>query len=401
MIKHDAASHGMRAGAGRGGWWRGAALVLSLLALPAVGLAGPQTAGKSAEAAATRTVTDMAGRTVKLPAQVDRVMLGEGRLLSAYAVVESGDPSRRLVAMMGDLEQLDPATYAVWRKAFPRLDQVPRIGRAQAASFSDERALAGRPQVALLSVGGGHGPSEHDREVLARLEAAGVAVVFVDFRHAPLKHTVPSIRLLGEVLGEQARAAEFARAWEEEMAKVRDVLVRRKPQPTPFFMENRVGFSEACCDTLTGMLADLAEAAGGQNLAQGVVPGEHGQVSPEWLLTQKPAVYIGTAIGQPGQPPGPRLVMGASVDAAVAQASLRQSLQRTPIRLLPPVRTGRAHALWHHFYASPFNVLALQAMAQWLHPSLFADLRPAQTLQAWQRRFQPVQASGTYWVSAS
>jgi iron complex transport system substrate-binding protein len=57
------------------------------------------------------------------------------------------------------------------------------------------------------------------------------------------------------------------------------------------------------------------------------------------------------------------------------------------------------HGIWHHFYTSPFNVVAVQAMAKWLHPALFADLDPRATLQMLYQRFQPVPLDGVYWVS--
>ena len=151
----------------------------------------------------TQTVTDLAGRSVTVPAKVERILLGEGRLLPALGVFERQDVARRLVGMMGDYETLDAAGYAQWRSRFPHLDKVPRVGRNHSGSFSDEQAIALRPQLAILGLAGGHGPSKNDRETLARLEAAGVAVVFVDFRHDPLKNTTRSMELLGTVLGKR------------------------------------------------------------------------------------------------------------------------------------------------------------------------------------------------------
>ena len=39
-------------------------------------------------------------------------------------------------------------------------------------------------------------------------------------------------------------------------------------------------------------------------------------------------------------------------------------------------------------------------MAKWLHPGLFADLNPRQTLQEMHRQFQPFELQGEYWISA-
>ncbi|QVN19875.1 ABC transporter substrate-binding protein [Burkholderia pyrrocinia] len=348
----------------------------------------------------TTTVTDLAGRQVRIPARVERVLLGEGRLLPALAVVDSDDPTRRLVGMMGDFEQLDPASYAQWLARFPHLKDVPRIGRSQSGSFSDERALALRPQVAIFGLGGGHGPGERDRETLARLEAAGVAIVFVDFRHDPLANTPRSIALLGQILGSPQRAAEFNAYWQQQLDLVRTRLATARPAAPSVFLESRVGLSGDCCDTMTGMMGHLLDAAGGNNVATGRVPGEHGTLNPEYVLSRQPDFYIGTAIGslQTLQSAPQRIALGAGVPRDAAVRSLDRSLKRPQLAPLRAVRERRAYAIWHHFYNSPFNVVAVQAMAKWLHPALFADLDPRTTFDTMVRRFQPIPLQGEYWV---
>jgi iron complex transport system substrate-binding protein len=94
-----------------------------------------------------------------------------------------------------------------------------------------------------------------------------------------------------------------------------------------------------------------------------------------------------------------RIALGAGVPADVARRSLEHVLQRPKIASLRAVREGRAHAVWHHFYNSPFNVVAVQAMAKWLHPDLFADLDPRRTQEEMYRRFQPIALQGEYWTS--
>ena len=103
----------------------------------------------------THTVTDLAGRAVTLPTRIDRILLGEGRLLPVLGMLDPANPAQRLVAMMGDYETLDPAGYAQWQQKFPQLDKVARVGRAGSSSFSDELAIAQRPQLAVFGLSGG------------------------------------------------------------------------------------------------------------------------------------------------------------------------------------------------------------------------------------------------------
>ena len=345
-------------------------------------------------------VTDLAGRNVKIPAKVERILLGEGRLLPALAVFERDDPVRRVVGMMGEFEKLDPAGYAQWTKRFPQIDKVPRVGRTSSGSFSDEQALALRPQVAIFSIDSGHGPGARDRETLARLEAAGTAIVFIDFRQQPLKNTERSMQVLGEVLGKRREAAAFNSYWRQQLDLVTQRLAQAKPPAPSVFLENRVGLNEGCCDTMVGLVGVLLDAAGGRNVARGLIPGEHGTLNPEFLMAQQPAFYVGTGIGtlEQAEKTPLRIVLGAGATPKAARDSLRRATQRRTIAQLKAVQDGQAYAIWHHFYNSPFNVVAVQAMAKWFHPQLFADLDPRATMATLYTRFQPIPLDGTYWT---
>ncbi len=347
------------------------------------------------------TVTDLAGRSVRVPAKVERILLGEGRLLPLLAVFDKDDPGRRLVAMMGEFEKLDAPGYAQWTRRFPQIDKVPRVGRTSSGSFSDEQAITLKPQLAILGLAGGHGPSERDRETLARLEAAGTAVVFIDLRHDPLVNTPRSMLLLGEVLGRKAEAEAFVTYWRAQLAVVTDRLAKARPEAPTVFLENRVGLSDGCCDTMVGLVGKLLDAAGSRNVAKDLIPGEFGTLNPEFLIARQPRFYIGTGIGALAtqQQMPLRVVLGADATPEAAQASLARAVQRRGIAQLQAVKEGRAYAMWHHFYNSPFNVVAVQVFAKWLHPELFADLDPRATLQTMYDRFQPIALEGVYWTA--
>ncbi|NSL54539.1 ABC transporter substrate-binding protein [Uliginosibacterium aquaticum] len=347
---------------------------------------------------AVRSLTDLAGRTVKLPDRVERVVIGEGRFLIALGLLEGAALPQRVVGMMGEFERLDPDGFAHYLQRFPALAKVARVGLVGVDSFSVEQAIALRPQLVVFG-SGGHGPSPRDTGVIARLEAAGIAVMFIDFRSDPLLNTPRSMRLLGEALGREKEAAAYVAFYEAELAKITAGLkgVTQKPR---VFLESRVGLREECCETMVGgMMGRFVDAAGGDNLARPLVPGEVGQVNLEYLLSQQPEVYVATAVGNSTTTGSRRILMGDGAAPEAARASLQQSLKRPGISGLRAVRSGRAHAIWHHFYDSPLNVVAVQAFASWFHPQRFATLDPVLTLRTLYERFQPLPLTGTYWVS--
>src|SRR5690606_31117315 len=170
--------------------------------------------------AAGLVVTDMAGRQVELPAKVDRILLGEGRLFHSLALLEGKqDPFARLAGWQGDFRELDPQSYARYRAEFPHADAVPLIGKTNENTISAERVLELRPDIAVFSIGGGHGP-QVGNPLVELLEKVGVPVIFLDFRVDPVGNTVPSLRLLGQAIQREAQAEAFISFYESTLKDV-------------------------------------------------------------------------------------------------------------------------------------------------------------------------------------
>ncbi|OZB17380.1 MAG: iron ABC transporter substrate-binding protein [Marinobacter sp. 34-60-7] len=306
--------------------------------------------------------------------------------------------------MLPDFEQTDPGGYGQYLDRFPELAEVPRVGHASADSFSLESVLDMGADLAIFSVEG-HGPGAHNRALIDRLERAGVTVVFIDFRQDPLANTPRSITLLGRILGRESEARAFNSFYQEQLERVTSVVDRIPPEQWPgVFLHSRLGLHDTCCETMVnGMLGPLVAAAGGRNVAAGRVPGVSGVVNLEYLITQPPDRYVATAIGsrryQSSESRSPYVMLGAGVDAESARSSLNRATDRPGLRAVRPVREGDTFALWHHFYNTPMNVVAVQALARWFHPEAFADMDPKATLKTFFQRFQPVPLEGVYWIT--
>ena len=343
---------------------------------------------------------DIAGRDLTPPAKIERIVLGEGRLLPVLALLEGDAVMQRLVGLPRDLPLVAPGTYAEYLKRYPALAEVPPIGQGAADTFSLEQVLALKPDLAIFSLHG-HGPGSDNPRLIEQLERAGVTVVFVDFREQPLRNTPLSVELLGELLGQQERAQAFAADYRAALAAVTQRLPTNEPKPS-VFLHSRAGLADACCETMArGMLANLLDAAGGNNIASDWLPGAAGMLSIELLVTEPTQHYIASAVGSSSTVrEGARYVaLGPGVKDADARASLQQLVREPGMQYISAIADGEVHALWHDFYNSPFNVVAVQVMAKWLYPEQFADLQPEQTLQLLHSRYQPVPLAGVYWIT--
>ncbi|MDN5568333.1 MAG: ABC transporter substrate-binding protein, partial [Paracoccus sp. (in: a-proteobacteria)] len=98
-------------------------------------------------------------------------------------------------------------------------------------------------------------------------------------------------------------------------------------------------------------------------------------------------------------PGGAWIGMGPGSDMDEAKRKLASLMERPAYTGVKAVQNGQVHGIWHQFYNSPYNFIAVQRLATWLHPELFPDLDPEATLKELHARFLPVDYSPGYWVS--
>ncbi|HAI32859.1 MAG: Fe3+-hydroxamate ABC transporter substrate-binding protein [Thalassospira sp.] len=355
----------------------------------------------NASAGETVTLTDIAGREVTVEVPVKHMILGEGRFLPSIGILDPENPVRWIAGMMGDFKSLDPASFAQYREKFPEIDDIPLVGRQNEETFSVEKAVTVEPDVAIFGMSGGHGPGSTSHEVLSVMGAADIPVAMIDFRAKPFENTPKSIRLLGKLMGKEEQAEAFVKFYEENLRKVTSRATETTEKPS-VFLESRVGLAENCCEAMGNeMIGKFVTLAGGKNIFADTVPGVISQISVEQVIFTDPDVYITTAIGSSGldaETNARRIVLGAKTNADQARASLARSMERTGLPLLSAVKNRKVYSVWHHIYNNPINVFALQAMAKWLHPDIYADLDPDAELATFFEHFQAVDLNGVYWI---
>ncbi|WP_274599995.1 ABC transporter substrate-binding protein [Paraburkholderia largidicola] len=362
--------------------------------------AQPASAPTPAAVSAPATLTDLAGRTIRVPAaEPQRILLGESRLLSAVALLEGQKPLARIVGWQGDLPLMDPQTFNTYAQKFPDIKTIPLIGKATEDSISDEKALSLKPDLAIFSIAG-HGPSRYSA-LVKQLEATGTTVVFVDFRLHPMQNTLPSIKLLGAVLHRDQQANAYIQFYQQHLARVQSVVNRVPEAQRPkVFVDLLAGVWDAgCCHTAgNGNFGEFVQAAGGRNIAQGLVPGVLGDISMEQVIAAQPDVYIAT--GSRTKPGLASLRVGPMTSEHDARASLAQLVARPGFDTIKAIHDGNAHGISHNYYDSPYNILAIEAFAKWFYPTQFKDLDVHATQAELYKRFLAVPPQGAEWVDA-
>lgn len=348
----------------------------------------------------TVTLTDIAGRQVQVETPVQRVILGEGRQAFFTAVLETEDPFARVVGWREDFKQADPNTYAAYQAKFPQIDAIPTFGGFKEGTFDIEQAVSLKPDVMILNLEAKAATDEAGYE--EKLAAVGIPIVYVDFREKPFEHTAKSMELIGQLYGKEERAAEFNAFFTEEMGRVQSVIAAQTDLKRPLvFVERAGGYSEDCCMSFGAEnFGRMVEEAGGTNMATPFIPGTFGTVNAEQIVASDPEVVIVTGGNWEAYVPGGAWVgVAPSADMGAAKDKLAGLMRRPAFAGTKAVKDGQVHAIWHQFYNNPYSFVAVQQIAKWLHPDLFADLDPEATLKELHERFLPVGYLPGYWVS--
>lgn len=371
------------------------------VALAEQNVASPATSSalpSSVVAQTATTVTDIIGRTVTVNVPVQRVILGEGRMLYLVAMLDRENPAQHLVAWRQDLISSDPAGWQQYRTRFPALAQLPTFGGNEQDTFSLEQAINLKPDVIMMNIDARANLLDAGYE--AALQKVGIPIVYVDFRYNPTKNTEPTVRLFGELFGQQQRASAFIHFRNQELKRVADRVADMTYRPK-VFIERIGGYSETCCLTFgDGNFGRFVSLAGGDNIAAHLSQSVFFTANPEHIIAANPDIIIITSGNfQAFVPGGHWIALGAGADIAAAQQKLAWFTSRAAYASSNARHQGAFYAIWHQFYNSPYDFIAIQQLAKWIHPERFTTLDPSDTFRRLHQQFLAVPYLPGYMVS--
>ncbi|MDR5875068.1 ABC transporter substrate-binding protein [Vreelandella gomseomensis] len=353
----------------------------------------------SAAVADDITVTDVTGRQVTLDAPAERVILGEGRQIYLLGLLEPEAPFDHVVGWREDFSQADPDNYARYAERFPEIEDLPTFGGFKDGTFDVEQAASLTPDVVLMNIEAK--AATEDAGYDDKLAELDIPIVYVDFREDPIAHTIPSMRIIGQLMGDEAAAETFIDFAEAQMTRVTDVIEDADPERPSVFIDRAGGYSDECCMSFgPANFGEYVTLAGGRNIAEGIIPNSFGNLNPEQIIAADPEHVVVTGGNWDAYVPGGDWVgMGPGADMDKARAKLEALTERTAMTGIRAVESDNVHAIWHQFYNSPYYFVAVQQLAKWLHPELFEDLDPEATMRELHERFLPIDYEPGYWIS--
>lgn len=345
-------------------------------------------------------IKDITGREVEVSVPVDRVILGEGRQIYFTAALDTEKPFGRVVGWRDDFKKADLDGYNAYLEKFPEMAAIPTFGGMKDGTFDIEQAVALKPDVIIMNTEAKSATEEAG--YIEKLAKVGIPLVYIDFREKPMQNTDASMRIIGKLFGKETRAEEFVSFRQEQMATVTDRLAKAGDLKKPVvFMERAGGYSDDCCMSFGNKnFGKMVDLAGGINMAAEFIPGTFGTVNPEQIIASNPDQVIITGSNWELFVPGGKWVgVGPGADPVRAKEKLAVLTERPAFTGIKAVKDQNVHAIWHQFYNSPYQFIAVQQIAKWLHPDLFQDVDVDATFKELHTRFLPVEYRPGYFVS--
>ncbi len=342
--------------------------------------------------AGTITVTDTEGRSVEVPHGAQRVLLGF-YFEDFYAIVGENAFDRVVAISREPWEGWRSSQFQAYIAVSPRIAELIDVGYEEAGGFSIEKAVAARPDVAIIAAWQYRGLGE---EGIAKLEAAGIPIVVADYNAQTLEKHLASTRLIGQVMASEARAEKLAGEYE---AAVLDVIQRVKAAggtPQPVYVElGRAGpdtYGNSYGNTMWG---GVIKMAGGDNIAEGKIA-NWGPLNPEYVLARKPVAVLLAGSDWAGRDTA--VLMGFGVEADTTRARMAAYAERPGWSSLPAVKNGELHAVYHGGARTLYDYSFLQYIAKILHPEAFADVDPVANQERFYETYLPIKADGSFMV---
>lgn len=289
----------------------------------------------------TKLVVDMSGRTVEIPAVINRI-----------AITCYGGASQEIAALGGSdriVAQPSGSKFPQLSRMYPRLGSVPDAG-----SFNNvnvEYIISLKPDVVVASV--------YARQGNRKIESAGIPVVVVTTGLADISRLLTEFTMMGKILGEEQRAGELVRYWNKYLSLVqkRVMAVPESKRKKVLYLSSTGSFMRTEGRAWWGHY--FITASGGINVSRDV--SYAGEITMEQILNWDPDAII---VNRDRHHPG----------------NMKEVLRKYSVHRCP---TG---AFWWD-RPSPEAILGVMWLAKSLYPQVMADIDLKKETRSFYRQF--------------
>lgn len=227
---------------------------------------------EAADAAGEREITDMAGRTVVVPNEIETVF-SSSTVTAIFMYTLAPD---KLLGWNYELNELEKSII------LEEYHDLPNFGMGDSINY--EAVIAADPTIAV-NVGTINDKMISDCDKLSK--SLGVPVVAVD---GDLSASAEAYRFMGELLGEEEQAEKLASYAEKTFADIEKMEVPEDKKVRIYYGNGEDSLETAPAGSAHGQIIDMVNAVNVADLEMG--EGSRVQISAEQLLAWDPDVIV-------------------------------------------------------------------------------------------------------------
>ncbi len=227
---------------------------------------------EAADAAGEREITDMAGRTVVVPDEIETVF-SSSTVTAIFMYTLAPD---KLLGWNYELNELEKSII------LEEYHDLPNFGMGDSINY--EAVIAADPTIAV-NVGTINDKMISDCDKLSK--SLGVPVVAVD---GDLSASAEAYRFMGELLGEEEQAEKLAAYAEKTFADIEKMEVPEDKKVRIYYGNGEDSLETAPAGSAHGQIIDMVNAVNVADLEMG--EGSRVQISAEQLLAWDPDVIV-------------------------------------------------------------------------------------------------------------
>lgn len=341
--------------------------------------------------ATTIEVTDALGRKVTVNTPVQRVIVNFN--YEEFTAVAGKDAWSKVVGISrAPWEGWRPVIFKRYAAVIPNLQAMPDIGHSDDGTFSAEKVIALKPDVLFMA----EWTYKAMQTARDQIEAAGIPIVVVDYNAQLLERHLASTRVMGKVMGTEARAEELAQLYERQY---KDIMTRVAKASGGTKKKIYVELGQAGADTVGNsysgtMWGKIVTLLGAENVADGKLPGPWGPVNAEAVIAANPDLIFIAGSSWVNKPKAVKTGYEATAD--ITRSSLAPYAQRPAWAGLNAVKNGQVHAIEHGLCRTLFDYVSMQYIAKQLYPEAFKDVDPVASFKAYHEKYLPVPYAGVW-----
>jgi len=381
-------------GAGNGGGSTTAATTTAASTTAATTTAATTTAAKTAAI----EFTDCAGQNIKLEQPLEHVVVqtsGSGGAFMTMSALLGKDVYKYISGIDEGLENNRQDMWQQFNKTVPELASIPKIG-SLGKDFDTEGILNSNCDGLIVNTGN---KEAVDAEVKEKFDKAGIPIIYIELHDETEENHVKTVEILGKAFGKEDRAKEIIDFYTSHRHGVEDKvadIIKSKERPNLYIevgMEGPAGYGNSYSNNY--MWGSIAYVAGGNSIAEGVVPESgYGPIEAEYLLEKDPDKIVLTGSYWPKVADSIRL--GFDSNEEETRKLVDAYLQRPGWSDLSAVKNGEIYLCHHGLAREVYDVACFEFFAKLLWPDEFKDVDPTATLKEYYEKFLPYEFAGTW-----